>query len=630
MKRKFIAVAAVIMAIFMFMAAGCNLVTKDSDRDMDQVVATVSVDEGITSEIKKREVVMAYLNYGYVYVQSYGYTQKKAIQTILDSLVNGKIIYQTAMKSFDAGEAPFVGMVVDANKAKYDAERYLTEDELTEAIYDARKSINSLLDGYDESKNENTQKDTLTETVRTVPTDAKNYVKELTVSEKREENAKPFDIDSSKERRAAFIKVKTLLSNNGLLGEKYDGTIESTLYYGSLVSSQYESKIIAKYEDALKKSFRAKYDFDALKKAYEQKLNEQKDWNNEEFVSALSSASKTSPVLYSGFGTYGYVYNLLLGASDAIKEELNEVKTRKDDNTEKSEAELWTEKKAILDKITVKDLRSTWILSGYDFDGEKFTGDYTFAKDAVNSLPFKGTVDGYEKKDGDEGYTVKSVAATEYSLADFFAMMETYVYGGVQTDAKDPADGAEIYKVVKSNAAIVEYDAKINELLFAFSTDSGSLNTYKGYVIKPEVETGSEEYVETFGAAGRRLVEMGKQGDKSSYIAVASTFGYHVMFFSEVFTPDYTVAADLVSYLNYLTGESKTEAEWKADFDKMVDEWEDYKDTKSYMYLLMNEISSTDVSNRLSEKEKAVYNDALYVSKCVTTYESRYLDLYGE
>ena len=162
MKRKFIAVAAVIMSIFMFMAAGCNLVTKDSDQDMDQVVATVSVDEGVTSEIKKREVVMAYLNYGYIYVQSYGYTQKKAIETILDSLVNGKILYQTAMKSFDAGEAPFTGMVVNADKAKYTAERYLTDDDLTEALYDARKSINDLLDGYDESKNDDSKKDTLT------------------------------------------------------------------------------------------------------------------------------------------------------------------------------------------------------------------------------------------------------------------------------------------------------------------------------------------------------------------------------------------------------------------------------------------------------------------------------------
>ncbi len=626
MKRKFIAVAAVIMAIFMFMAAGCNLVTKDSDKDMDQVVATVSVDEGITSEIKKREVVMAYLNYGYVYVQSYGYTQKKAIQTILDSLVNGKILYQTAMKSFDAGAEPFTGMVVNADKAKYTAERYLTDDDLTEALYDARKSINDLLDGYDESKNDDSKKDTLTETVRTVPTDAKNYEKELTVAEKKEENAKPFDVDSSKERRAAFIKVKNLLSNNGLLGDDYDGTIESTAYYKSVLASQYESKIIEKYESTLKKSYREAYSFDSLKKAYEKKLNEQKEWSNEEFVSALSSASKSSPVLYSGFGTYGYVYNLLLGASDEIKDELNDVKTRKDDKTEKSEEELWTEKKAILDKITVKDLRSTWILSGYDFDGEKFTGDYTFAKDAANSLPFKGTVDGYEKKDGDEGYTVKSVAATEYNLTDFFKMMEEYLYGSEQADAKDPADGKEIYKVVSSNATIAEYDAKINELLFAFSTDSGSLNTYKGYVIKPEVETGNEDYVETFGTAGRRLLGMGK----SSYIAVASSFGYHVMFFSEVFTPDYTIANNLVDYLNYVANVSKTEEEWKAEFDKMVDEWDDYEDTDFYMYLLMNEISSTDVSNRLSAKEKEAYNDALYVSNSVTKYESRYSDLYGE
>jgi hypothetical protein len=72
-------------------------------------------------------------------------------------------------------------------------------------------------------------------------------------------------------------------------------------------------------------------------------------------------------------------------------------------------------RKEILDKTTVKDLRSSWILSGYDGelkeDGEFiFKNDYTFAKDSANSLAFQGDVKFLaEDHHGAKSYSVTSI-----------------------------------------------------------------------------------------------------------------------------------------------------------------------------------------------------------------------------
>ena len=77
---------------------------------------------------------------------------------------------------------------------------------------------------------------------------------------------------------------------------------------------------------------------------------------------------------------------------------------------------------------------------------------------------------------------------------------------------------------IKNTLTELLVDAKINELLFAFSTDPGSLNKYKGYVISPN---NTEGFVESFSDAGKELLAMGGK----SYIIVASDYGYHVIYF---------------------------------------------------------------------------------------------------
>ena len=600
MKRKFVSMLAMIMS-FIIMATtlvGCNLVTKDIDRDMNQIVASVSIEEGVKNDITKRELVLAYINYsGYA---SAGSVQSETINQILDSLITNKILVQNAMKYFDNNQNA---------QDKWNLEKYLTTDEKVEALYSTRKAINDIMDGFDESKKEANTSETFIDEVRTVPTGAQN--KDNT--DKKAYIDKAFDISSTASRREAYNKTVALLKNNGLLGDGFNGTFESSSYYQNVLTSEYEAIILNNYNKALSKQIRQEYTFEKLSEEFLNRFNTQKNWSNQQFVDSLSSASLAEPILYSKYGEYGYVYNLLLGAGEEVEAKIKEI----DENKSDKDREL--ERKDLLKDTKVKDLRASWILSGYDFDGTKFTGDYALAKE--DSLEFKGTV---VKGEGEDAkYSITNTK--EFNLDDFVKMMEEYVYGEEQTPVTLSETEYSVFRKVNSNADIKDYDKKINELLFAFSTDPGSLNTYKGYAIKPAVETGDEEYVETFANAARELLIMGK----SSYVMVASDFGYHVLFYSQVFNGNYSVVdaenPSLTAYLQSLYGEKN----WTEELAKIVDNFEDYEDTDNYLYQLLKSVSSAKVTFTLNKNQNDLLNTSLYEKDHIVKFESRYADLLG-
>jgi hypothetical protein len=166
--------------------------------------------------------------------------------------------------------------------------------------------------------------------------------------------------------------------------------------------------------------------------------------------------------------------------------------------------------------------------------------------------------------------------------------------------------------------------------MFAFTTDDsdGALNTYKGYSIAPKPNgNANESYVKEFAEAGRLLLQWGAEGKTHSYVVVASDYGYHFLFLSEVYKAQ-TGYATLVDYLNAEYGE-KTVTEWKDFFDDMVANWEDFEDTNNYLYVLMNNLSSTAVNNALTQANTEVLNKYVYAvdNDYVVVYEDRFADL---
>ena len=609
MRKKILTFITLIMSAIICATSvtGCSLITTDTERDMNQVVASVQItSDAPYEEIQKRDMIMGYLNYGYQYEQYYGYTREQVFTMIINNLVQTRVYVQNAMAEFEDGEGEFQ-ITLNTAKDKWDIDRYLTDPEIIFAEYSAKKSINDLITNYEKVEDEEKQ-DTLTDTVRAVPTGAANAEKE----EPTEDEQKNFkiDVNSSTERRKAYNKVINLLEVNNLLGD-YDGNIETTGYFKDSVVNYKESKLLEKYENCIKENARKQITFQMVENAYANKYDQQSNWTNADFVKALSSATASDPILVNNGEGYGYVYNLLLGASSEQTDEIGKI----DKNI--SIAEKNAQRKLILDEIKVKDLRSSWILSGYDFDGEKFTGDYTFTS-ADNSLEFKGVVEKIKDATDEKAAEYKINSLTEYKLADFVSMMEEYVYGETKTGESN--DNVSVYKKVESTSALAEYDERINELLFAFSTDDGSLNTYKGYAIKPIPDGGNaEEYMQEFADAGRELLNMGG----NSYIMVATDYGYHVMFYSQKFTTNYGFD-NLTDYLNSV--ETK---DWAAEFANIIDNYDDYEDTDSYLYLLTDSIISVKVANASSDKQRKVINKYIHdKDTCgVTWYKDRYADL---
>ena len=84
---------------------------------LNQVVAEVSIGNGApTDKIKKKEMAMAYVSYGYYYVYYYEYTLKRVMNLIIDNLVETRIMVQEAMRSFNEGKDAFANGVKKSNR----------------------------------------------------------------------------------------------------------------------------------------------------------------------------------------------------------------------------------------------------------------------------------------------------------------------------------------------------------------------------------------------------------------------------------------------------------------------------------------------------------------------------------
>ncbi|MBQ9514146.1 MAG: hypothetical protein IJR66_04135 [Clostridia bacterium] len=631
MKKKPVSIIAFLLVLIMCItfASGCKTFTKNNERDTNQVVATVKLNEDApTDKVYKKDLIMAYMNYGYYYSYQ-GYSNEEVYELIVNSLVENRILIQNALIKFNEGVAPFNDKVTDTTKGAFDVERYLTNvdekegdkiiklSDVNEAKYNTLKNINTLIENYVVDTDEEQYVETLSNTVRTAPTNASKA--DLTPTEKLQYIVRGvLGLDTKKDvakYRKAYLKTVQLLEDNALWGENVND-IKSSIYYLDSLKSEEESILLTRYQNIIKDEQRNKVSYEDLENLYLAMYNEQVasfSVSESDYSSALSSQTADKPVVYNPYNGYGYVYNLLLGIDDI---QSTQVKELTGTDGEKVEA-----RRNIFKGITIKDLRDTWILSGYDFDYEtkKFTGDYALAED---SLEFKGDVtlikEANKENNEDAQYIVKSKS---YNLDEFIDMMEEYVYGAKQEGdhCTDYATGS-IYRKVQINDEVEDYDKKIEELIFAFSTDSGSLNSYKGYLISPKPPIGgSETYMQEFADAGRELID-GSMGEYS-YIIVATDYGYHVMFFSEIVDgKNYPTLTDYLASLGIDDG--------KALYDTLMATWNDEDvDSDCFLYKFIDANTGSMTSNALSESNQAVIERYKNDSKCVNINKKVYKDL---
>lgn len=397
-----------------------------------------------------------------------------------------------------------------------------------------------------------------------------------------------------------------------------------------------------------------------LAERYQRDFDDQSVANSshDDFESSMSSLSDTSFILYAPAtdgtdgGTYGYIYNILLPFSEAQNVNI--------DNTNTTAAYYYS-RKAILDDIVATDQRSAWFngAEDYSFDASQSDIDYYGKAEGRNYLFFENNLTDteryaeLEKYDGRYSYN-GSVSENEdgsYSLIpakltvdDVLSELESYVeyvMGGDtvtinKLDSYNVADYTDYYtedtkdlpdrlkqidyskfvyatgKVdlgvtslssfltdmfVKDSAAYKAMSA-VNELQYAYTTDTAVLSDYIGYA----VSAYDTDYIPEFEYAAQAAVD---EGAGTIYVC-AGDYGWHIIYVTATFdTAGGAVYGDDVN--------------WTAEY--VLKEG-------TFQNLYYNWIKDSTLSDVTSAR-RSVINQQFGGDDNVTTYEDAYKDLLG-
>lgn len=613
MKKLFFKLAALVslVAIVFGGLAGCSLFEVNAGRDMDQVAATVNIDGNADSEVKiyKRDMLAGYMSYGYYYVQQYGYTTSKAYQLVLNNLVNNEVIIAsgknalagsdalsvTDVKSYDIGNIlSLLASDKDVEKfeksskksagdSKYTEEldayvanvyasdkttstdasfRFVAKEDVLKAISDAVDNVNSFIDSFMDSTDEEDDHDHehISYTTRTVPTmeTEEEKVDEDACKKIIKDDTKGLNAKVTGDRLKALGKGYKKLVELGLVtdGENYyegndknNATVMSVMqlgYFKDSVRSAIDSKLVDKYEEKLR-SDKIKDDVDYWEQYKQLKAKQESEYTGDisSLETALGNVSSSNFVVYNTGIGYGYVSHLVIEYTEEQKAKITKEKG-KDDAT-KSDVKNFVN--GLAKEIVVKDLRDTWVKSGYGtYDGTnfKFGKKYVYNTEGLLST-YQGNISEvtYYTEEVDDKEEVHfnfgKVTPTESKFGSEDSLLKKVLkeYLNVEV-AVDNLETLDVSRDMPKNAykAVDEEDHErdltfeerqkvfnnFEDIKFAFSTDTGNFNKYFGYLYSPL--TAADTYVPEFVDACTKAVA---GGEGSVVMFMSESYGLHVL-----------------------------------------------------------------------------------------------------
>ena len=391
------------------------------------------------------------------------------------------------------------------------------------------------------------------------------------------------DGSSASSRMSAYNSLLSNLQGYGLI-KKGENTADITKleYYYMELSSILSQALINKYYEKLEEEAIADLkgeneDYAYVINKYTEILEGQRSAYTEDpttFEAALDGLSDTSFLLY-GLQNYGFVYNILLPFSDLQTQQYTAMKAKG-----LSDDALFNARKQLLNQIEAKDLRTAWFCAeeaehyayevtdtyyGYDaatpqnaylfFENNMTNADkYETLDHYLGQYPYQGTVSFNEDE---EKYEFEEKT---FDIDDFIGEMQGYInYALKSTTAAHAVEGGKqtAYGVDDKNTTyttdgVVDYSkfiyykgqvdltqtsandyfnpetdaykalSAVNELMFAFSTDTGCLNKYMGYVVAPD----KTNFVPEFEYAAQYVVDQGV----GAYAVAPSDYGWHIIY----------------------------------------------------------------------------------------------------
>ena len=170
-------------------------------------------------------------------------------------------------------------------------------------------------------------------------------------------------------------------------------------------------------------------------------------------------------------------------------------------------------------------------IDGFIDEMESYIGYVTDNSSVASGKYYSGTLDNLAQWNAadKESSTFYSVTA-DYFPKDANGVIDqsaNIYYKGSVSNLGFTADGA-LDKTTNSYKVI----SAVNELMFAYSTDTGCLNSYLGYSIAAKEEATS--YVAEFEYAAQQAVNDG--AGVGNYYVVATDYGWHIIYVSFVYT----------------------------------------------------------------------------------------------
>lgn len=300
-------------------------------------------------------------------------------------------------------------------------------------------------------------------------------------------------------------------------------------------------------------------------------------------------------------GTYGYVYNILLPFSTAQSNLLTTLQSYRDEKTI-DDIEYFKMRNVLLKNITTTDQRSAWFngatdysfdasSTGLDYFGKSANRNYLFFENNVTKtdkyqaldkycglysyngsvtknkdgsyklVPKELDIDGMLKEFSDYiNYVLGASGSASYTInrgyydipdSDYKADGDkeidysklVYATGKVRfTDDKDSKNDMFVTDTARYKAM-----AAVNELQYAYTTDTSVLSQYIGY----SVSAYDTSYIKEFEYAAQKALREGV----GTFKVCAGDYGWHLIYVTDAFSceggeaysPDWTVASDRIN-----------------------------------------------------------------------------------
>ena len=665
--------------------AGCDLVSVDLQKDYQQVIAEVDITKGEdfasggkyaayadaieSSSIVKRDLVASFMNVGYLYVESYGYSYEEAYDLIKNSLVNRAIYLQYAqVYFFESGDYTVEGYEAAVNAAEEGDKDiaglayFLDEEEIAKAEYDVKVSLNTAIDSLEtsiinfEDEHDHDEARTTPTGVDTVNEDFVDPAYKVYTGSNSASDCGSYETverSTPSTRTRAYKRLLANLNSYGLI-QKGENTSDVTAlsYYQIQRRNTYEDAVIDKLGEAFEAEAEKGITEEWVKAKYDETLaSQQRTFSSDttSFESALDSVSDTSFVLYAPDENYGFVLNILLPFSSTQSAALSAAPA---DRGDKNGNKFMT-RASLLDSVRATDQRKTWFTGHEDYSfvaeegdnaytggieerqylffennmkkSEGETAQYEPLKNYYGKYTYNGTVD---KTEGEDGKTEFTITPNKLTIDGFLSEMEGYLSANGYTLEKTISASESYYDKSLSDyykedgtvdySSFVYYEAKVNELSdfkannvfvagsdennvmsmmnelsFAYNTDTAGLNSYLGYAVSPN----STDYMKEFEYAAQEAV----RGGAGTIVVVPTDYGWHIIYctFSYAGSAPYT-------------------------FD-----WNEIEEEGTFSNLYYEALKASNLTTYSSSRQSEIIN-SFNNDSCVTVYEKRYSDLFQD